>query len=144
MTVRRTLHLILRASLRRVLILCASVALVACDGSSTGPDGSAVFVVDVEGETFRIRLEDSDRIDQARRILRGEEPQRTVTGSLEAGDGGFNDPWSWHLVPETVEFVEHTIELCDGLPSFVEEELDEWLNNVGTYCPWLSEIVAEE
>ncbi|MEO3993764.1 MAG: hypothetical protein QN229_05640 [Desulfurococcaceae archaeon TW002] len=40
------------------------------------------------------------------------------------GDGGFNKSWGWHLDPDTVEVADVTIELCDGMPSFVESELD--------------------
>jgi hypothetical protein len=117
----------------------------ACDDSSTGPDEqAAVFIIEVVDETFRIRIEDPDLVAQARRILGGEEPQKIVTGQLAAGDGGFNDPWSWHLVPETVGFAEAAIELCDGKPSFVEDDLSYWLNTVGTYCPWSAQIIAEE
>jgi hypothetical protein len=31
---------------------------------------------------------------------------------------------------------EATIDLCDGLPSYVEENVDEFVENVGRYCPW--------
>jgi hypothetical protein len=133
------------ARLALLLVLWASTIASDCDGSSSGPDGPpAVFVVEVVDEEFRIRLEDPVLIEQARRILRGDEPQKIVSGRLAAGDGGFNDPWSWHLLPETIEFVEVAIELCDGKPSFVEEDLDYWLNTVRTYCPWSARIVAEE
>jgi hypothetical protein len=145
MTGRRALHLI-QAPLPGFLVLSASVALVAaCDGSSTGPDAQGVvFVIEVVDETFRVRIEDPDLIAQARRILAGEEPQKIVTGQLAAGDGGFNDPWSWHILPGTVGFAEAAIELCDGKPSFVEDDLTYWLNTVGTYCPWSAQIIAEE
>jgi hypothetical protein len=35
-----------------------------------------------------------------------------------------------------------TIEHCSGLPSFVEADLDVWLNNVGSYCPWSAELAG--
>jgi hypothetical protein len=37
---------------------------------------------------------------------------------------------------------EATIEVCDGLPSFVEEDLAEWLASVGQYCPWSARLVS--
>jgi len=37
---------------------------------------------------------------------------------------------------------EVSIELCDGTPSFVEENLDYWLDTVHTYCPWSSKVVS--
>ena len=128
-----------------MILLASGASAAGCDDSSTGPDEEgAVFVIEVIDETFRVRIENPDLIAQARRILAGEEPQKIVTGSLAAGDGGFNDPWSWHVVPETVGFAEAAIELCDGKPSFVEDDLSYWLNTVGTYCPWSAQVIAEE
>ncbi len=39
---------------------------------------------------------------------------------------------------------EVTIELCDGTPSYVEAHLDEWIEQVGRYCPWSARLVALE
>jgi hypothetical protein len=85
----------------------------------------------------------------AEAILDGTIPQRIISGTLADGDGGFNhDPvsgrvWSWHLVPETVSFVEAAIELCDGKPSYVEENKEYWLESVGSFCPWSSQLESE-
>ena len=65
-----------------------------------------------------------------------------MTGKLVRGDGGFNQPWSWHLDPTSVRMAEISIELCDGLPSFVEGDLDYWLGTVKTYCPWSSKVMG--
>ncbi|MEM4471678.1 MAG: hypothetical protein QXN61_05775, partial [Zestosphaera sp.] len=42
------------------------------------------------------------------------------------------------------EVADATIELCDGMPSFVESELEYWLNVVKRYCPWNTKVIAEE
>ena len=39
---------------------------------------------------------------------------------------------------------EFTIEVCDGRPSFVEENVDEFVDNVGRYCPWSAALVQVE
>jgi len=39
---------------------------------------------------------------------------------------------------------EITIELCDGIPSQVEENLDYWLNTVQRFRPWSAMIVKIE
>ena len=39
---------------------------------------------------------------------------------------------------------EVTIELCDGLPSHVEEDLDYWADTVKRFCPWHAKIVRIE
>jgi hypothetical protein len=57
------------------------------------------------------------------------------------GQASHNQPWSWHLDPEQIEMAEVTIELCDGVPSLVEEEVDYWVDTVGYYCPWSAELI---
>lgn len=99
------------------------------------------FLVDVAGERFIVYVTDSEAIRLAEENLRGLN-NMFPTGRLARGDGGFNKPWSWHLVPRSVRMVEVSIELCDGLPSHVEGDLDYWLENVGQYCPWGGRIVA--
>ncbi len=121
----------------------AACACVACR-SSAAPPAAAVFVVDVLGEQFRVLVRDEAHLAQARRILSGAEAQKVVAGRLAAGNGSFNTGWSWHLLPETVDFTMGTIELCDGRPSFVESALDYWLNTVKTFCPWQGRLVTEE
>jgi len=37
---------------------------------------------------------------------------------------------------------EVTIELCDGLPSYVEATLEAWLGT--QYCPWGAQLVGLE
>ena len=36
---------------------------------------------------------------------------------------------------------EVAIELCDGLPSYVEENVDEFVERVRRYCPWAAKLV---
>jgi hypothetical protein len=36
---------------------------------------------------------------------------------------------------------EVAIEVCDGLPSYVEENVDEFVDRVGRYCPWAAQLV---
>lgn len=99
------------------------------------------FTVDVVGERFQVRVTDRQTMSQMFDNYYGRNDMH-VTGVLVKGSGGFNEPWSWHLDPDSVRMAEASIELCDGRPSSVEEELDYWLNNVGRYCPWSSEVVS--
>jgi hypothetical protein len=64
-----------------------------------------------------------------------------VTGRLVIGNGGFNSPWSWHLDPDDVTMAEFSIELCDGTPRDVEDNLPYWLFSVETFCPWNSKVI---
>jgi hypothetical protein len=96
-----------------------------------------------DGETFRALIRDPTVIATAESLV-GAGQQQILNGALVAGDGGFNAPWSWHLDPETVGFTDLAIELCDGCPLFIEEDLEYWLDVVGRYCPWSTEVVARE
>ena len=89
-----------------------------------------------------VRASDNQTIQQLKDNYDGNNNMH-ITGKLVRGDGGFNQPWSWHLDPASVSMAEISIEVCDGRPSYVEESLDEWLATVGdTYCPWGSRVVA--
>lgn len=126
------------------LLLAVRRALEGC------PAEGAVFKIracasleDPEGQTFHALIRDPAVIAQAEELV-GAGQQQILSGALLAGDGGFNGPWSWHLDPDTIGFSDVTIELCDGCPSFVEENLDYWLGVVGQYCPWTTEVVERE
>jgi len=116
-------------------------ALGSCGTEATTPDGQAAFRIEVSGETFVIEV-----TDQARRAAfearLGAGEQGVVIGPLLVGDGGFNQPWSWHLDPTQVQTADAAIELCDGRPSMVEADLDYWINTVGTFCPWGATVTA--
>ncbi len=59
-------------------------------------------------------------------------------GVVVRDDPGVNAPWSWHIDPATLEFADNTIEVCDGLPSYVEDEIV----TSDRYCPWSAKIVS--
>jgi hypothetical protein len=101
----------------------------ACAGAITSPDG----------EIFRVLLRDSGLIARAR-ALTG--THKIVAGRVVAGDGGFNSPWSWHLDPNTVQFPDVTMEVCDACPGYVEANLGTWAGAM--YCPWSAEILGEQ
>lgn len=127
----------MRATLATVLLFVAGC------GDSPTDTGPATFRVDVSGETFRVRATDQATVEalEARMMsgLRG-----VISGQLVHGDGGFNGPWSWHLDPETLDVPDAAIELCDGRPSMVENDLDYWFESVGRFCPWSALVTGRE
>ena len=125
---------------RGVLVMLLGLLALAC-GDATGPEAAAVFEVRVADETFRVGVNDPVQIDSfAARLASG--VQGPVSGTLARGAGGVNQPWSWHLDPETAHVADLTAEVCDGRPSFVEDDLDYWLESVKQYCPWGAKVVA--
>jgi hypothetical protein len=95
-----------------------------------------------DGELFRVILRDTAQIAAADLELR-DRWGRFVSGRLAPGDGGFNAPWNWHLIPDSTWVAEFAIELCDGCPSAVEDYLDGWLE-LGMFCPWSAQFVRRE
>jgi len=91
-------------------------------------------LVDVNDERFIIYVTDAETIRLAIENMEGKNNMFPME-ELERGDGGFNKPWNWHLKPDTVRMVEVSIELCDGTPSLVENELEYWLGTIKSYCP---------
>ncbi len=104
---------------------------------SPSPSGAVVVTFQVEDEQYRILLTDADDIAVAQRLLAGEEAPSIPNGLIVRGDPGVNTGYSWHIDPASVEFADMTIELCDGLPSFVEDGTLEG----DRFCPWGARVV---
>lgn len=123
--------------------LCALAVLLlaaACGSSFTAPEPPVRYSVEVSGETFVVEVATADQVDQMEaRLASGEEG--VISGELAAGDAGYNEPWSWHMVPATVHAPDVAIEVCDGRPSMVEDDLDYWLDTVERFCPWGATVV---
>jgi hypothetical protein len=138
-----------RRAVASVLLLAGLGSIIQCGSAAAPSRTDAIFQVRAcrgsrrapDGEVFRILLRDSGLIAQARARI-GAQDRRIVAGSLAQGNGGFNAPWSWYLAPDTVRFPEVAIELCDGCPSDVEANGGSW--GMGSFCPWSSEIIAEQ
>ena len=124
-----------------VLLLILLGANLATCADAVGPEPEAVFELRVMDESLRVGVDDPVQIDSfAARVASGVEGN--ITGTLAPGTGGMNQPWSWHLDPATVRVADVTMEVCDGGPSMVEEDLDNWLDTVERYCPWGARVVA--
>jgi hypothetical protein len=130
------------ASMVGLLVLgsaaCADDGPDSSDDSSG--DGPAVATIQVVDEQFKIELATPELIEHARRLLAGEEVASIPLGTVVRDDPGVNAPWSWHIDPATLEFADMTIEVCDGLPSFVEDATV----TSDQYCPWSAKVIAVE
>ena len=103
-----------------------------------GGKGVVVTLRVADAEEYRILLTDPADIAIAEQRLAGEEAPRIPNGRIvRDGDGGVNTGYSWHIDPASVEFAEVTIEVCDGLPSYVE---DGSLSG-DQFCPWSAEVI---
>ena len=114
---------------------CASDAVVLC-GDRTG---GAVIDFDIAGETLKVWITDDVFIDEAMNLLAAGKQRVAI---FQLIDGRDCDPqWSWHVEPSNPKFADLAMELCDGLPSFVEKDKEYWLRNVGSFCPWTAKVM---
>lgn len=136
---------------KRAAALLATLVLISCGGGTDAPQnppGSVTFLLRMrdqpESESFRVAIRSPEVIAKARAQLALPADQRRlfINGRLQAGNGGHNTGWSWHLTDANL--VELTMELCDGRPSEVERELNYWLTSVKQFCPWSSYVHAEQ
>jgi len=102
--------------------------------------GGAVVVTfrAADGSTWKARLTEPADIDVARKLLAGEEAPGIPNGKIVRGDPDVNTGWTWHLDPADFEWAEVAIEVCDGLPKYVE---DGTLTS-DRYCPWTADVIA--
>ena len=127
--------------LRLTLILFSLAWLTACAGSATEvPQKEGVIVTFrvADVEEYKIRLTDPADIGIARKLLAGEEAPRIPNGVVVRGDPDVNVGYTWHIDPESVEFADFTMEVCDGLPSDVEKGII----TSDRYWPWSAEVIA--
>ena len=136
--------------------IASSIAFLTL-GGCPAKDGAAYFIVGelepLHGDSYLLILNDPEDIAAARAILAhpDDATAKIVVASIEHGPG---DPpnrdllneareWSWH-VKEFTEFAELTIEILDGWPTYVEENLDAWFETTeGAVGFWSYTVVQE-
>ena len=76
-------------------------------------------------------------------LLQGARTANIPNGRILRGPGRarHNAPYHLHLDPQDIAMTEVAIEVCDGLPTYVEENVAEFVERVGRYCPWAARLV---
>lgn len=108
--------------------------------AAAAPRVPARYRVTVNGESFVLQVSDPAVAAVADELATGRRDPLIPMGDLARGDGGFNAGYRWHLVPRSVRFVELAMELCDAAPSWVESNVDEWVEDIRVYCPWQARV----
>lgn len=97
-------------------------------------------------EHFVFKLDNEEKIREARTILNGQSDKSHVQGTIVHEPAPYNPAWSFHLAPDSIGFFEFQIELCDANVTYVEEHLDEVGGSTlprSFWCPWSSRLSAE-
>ena len=119
--------------MKRTFGIAIAAALVGAALAGCAPSGPTVVTFEVaEQGTYKIELITPEQIQHVKDLMAGSEEGRIPIGTIVRDDPSVNAPWSWHIDPKTLEFADQTIEVCDGLPEYVE---DRTLTS-DTYCPW--------
>jgi hypothetical protein len=139
---------------RYLALLALLLLMTACQPAPDEPpatatpalSGGVLATFTVSGETFKVWVTNPVAIDQLLAVQAGESAASIPNGRILAGPGAgdHNAPWSWHLDPEDIEMAEFTMELCDGAPNYVEDNVPEFTDTIGRYCPWAAELIALE
>jgi hypothetical protein len=110
--------------------------------SEPAGEGPLLATFRVSGqEEYRILLTETDDIELARAWEAGEFERLIPNGRVVMGDdGGVNTGYDWHIDPQDVELAEITVEVCDGLPSYIEDGI----LSGDRFCPWNAELVSLE
>ncbi|WP_443078989.1 BP74-related protein [Streptosporangium sp. NBC_01495] len=102
---------------------------------------------DVTRSTGVLQLTDPAKIQHARDLISGATTERPhVLGRIIKRPADYNPRWSFHYNPDTIDFFDVAIKVCDATLPYVEDHLDEaggpFLPGL-VWCPWTSKLVRE-
>ncbi len=129
-------------------VICLLTILSAC-GIQNDDDNTRYYKFTHESDdieySFVAKTSNSDVIARVEEELEKpfDERRLHINGVIERGTKDYNDNWSWHFVENQWALAEISTEVCDGRPSFVEEDIDYWVDQVGRFCPWSSRVETE-
>ena len=138
---------------RRDAFLGAVAALlligVSCEGSSAPslPPGPHMIVhFGYHGDStgafeFVARASRPGLLDTVRAELALPVDQRQfVNGPIRRAAAGENLGWQWAFEFNRWQLTDASAEVCDATPEYLEDNLTEWLDSLGHYCPWPSYV----
>lgn len=133
----------------RTALLVAVAALlltgVSCEGASTPspPPGPYMivrfgYVGDSTGAfEFVARASRPGLLDSVRAELNLPVDQRQfVNGPVRRAAAGENLGWRWAFEFNRWHLTDASAEVCDATPQYLDDNLTEWLDSLGHYCPW--------
>lgn len=147
-TIKKTIKMKFAQKIFYLSALCFLMLLSAC-GTGNEDDDSHFYRFTHENNdieySFVVKTSNREVIAKIEQELQKpfDERRMHINGPIERGEKDYNDNWSWHFVENQWALAEISTEVCDGRPSFVEEDIDYWVDQVGRFCPWSSRVEAE-
>ncbi|MET9952250.1 calmodulin-binding protein [Streptomyces sp. NPDC006339] len=143
----------MRRSFAKLGALAAGLLMAVTGAATSAPvtaeaaDPAYFEFTDITRERAVVRLDDPEKIAHARALVNGETTERPhLVGRIAKSQAAYNPRWSFHFRPETVDFFDVAIEVCDATLPYVEDHLDEaggaFLPGL-VYCPWTSRLTRE-
>lgn len=145
----------MRIAVRLIIILLCGAALSGCP---VRRGHTVYFMVSertpIHGDSYILPIADPEVIAQARAIVADPDSAAALIVLADiapCGACGYvnrdlpqdGKRWSW-CVTNCRGFVENTIEIYDGWPGYVEEDLDGWMANTGGVIGFWSYTVTRE
>ena len=105
--------------------------------------GGVLATFSVQNERFLVWVTNPDTIRQLQALQAGNSEAKVPNGKLLSGpgQGDHNAPWKWHLDPQDIKMTVTSEKDCDVAPTTIAEDLDEYINKVGRYCPSGAELL---
>lgn len=133
------------AAAATLTMTAAQTAQATPDTGSTGYSTAYFEFTDAARNTAVFKLTNPAKIAEARELLRTGS-NKHLNGVITKRRASYNPQWSYHYIPDSVEFADITAEVCDASISYVEEHLDEagghFLPDL-RWCPWSSKLTRE-
>jgi hypothetical protein len=93
----------------------------------------------VGSESFKQQITTASAMADALALWRGKSNKRIPIGKLACSCVGWNCQWNFQIRPETLQMASFAIEVCDGIPSYVNANCPTF--GGGSYCPWNAQLV---
>jgi hypothetical protein len=99
-------------------------------------------IADTASERFTtwVGAGDGEFIDEAKRLLAAGEKRVPTFKVLDGTD--CDGHWSFHLDAVDASFADFTTEVCDSLPSYLNQNKAEWLQKNLRWCPWSTRVIS--
>jgi hypothetical protein len=107
--------------------------------SCSMPTSGLYATFSVGSETYRQQITSPSAMTDAIALWQGRSSKTVPVGQLRCSCVGWNCDYGWFVSPESIRFTQFAIELCDGLPSHVQQNCPGF--GGGSFCPWSAKLV---